>query len=112
MAIGLRDGVSVTTTSLAADDVGLENSAVGFGMMAFKPREQRGAKVETYLFVIVYRALDGLFRADNVRLSVGRVAFGMNALIPVVIRSGAKLALDISGPGILAWWLVKVSVNY
>jgi D-xylose transport system permease protein len=86
-------------------------AAVGLDM-AFEPREQSRAKVETYLFVIVYRALYPLLRADDLRLSVGRVAFGMNALIPVVIGSGAKLAIDISRPGILAWWLVEVSVNY
>ena len=81
-------------------------------MMEFEPREQSRAEVETYLFVIVYRAFDLLLRTDDLSLSVRRVAFGMNALIPVVIRIGAILALDQSRPGILAWWLVEVSVNY
>ncbi len=112
MAIGLRDGISVTATSLTADEVGLDNSTVGLGVPALEPREQGRAKVETYLFVIVYRALDRLLRADDLSLSVRHITFGMNALIPVVIGVGAKLAIDISRPGILAWWLVEVSVNY
>ena len=87
VAVCLRDRISVTATILAADRVGVENLTVGFGMMAFEPREQGRAKIETYLLVIVYRAFDFCCAPMICALSVGRVAFGMNALIPVVIGS-------------------------
>ncbi len=112
MAIGVRYGISMAAAFLGALPVSFENSLVSLRVMPFQPRQQCGAKVEADERVVVCRAFDRLLRAHDAREGIRSIAFGMNALIPVVIGIGAKLALDISRPGILAWWLVEVSVNY
>jgi len=40
------------------------------------------------------------------------VAFGMNAFVPIVVRRGAYFALDSTCPGIFAWRLIKMAMNY
>src|ERR687898_2698661 len=65
--------------------------------MALEPRQQRWTKVEAYVRIVV-----------NVR----SVALCVNAFIPVVVRRGSWLGVDRTSPGILARWLIKVSMNY
>src|SRR5688500_15858204 len=69
-------------------------------MMAFEPGEQRWSKVEADVGVVV----DGS--------SVGAITLRVNALVPIVERRGARLALDFTRPGILTRWLIKMTVNY
>jgi hypothetical protein len=65
--------------------------------MSLEPGEQRRSEVEADERIV-----------DN----VWRVTLGVNALVPIVKRRGARLEIDLAGPGILAWWLVKVAVDY
>ena len=79
--------------------VSRKNVLVSFRMRAFKPRKQRWPKVETDLRVVV---------RDRIR----RVTLVVNAFVPIVVRRGAYLALDSTCPGIFAWRLIKMAVNY
>ena len=80
-------------------------------MMRLEPRKQRGPEIETDAGVVVRRAFDGMFCPNDVGEGVRSVALVVNALVPVVIRMRAGLSIYDAGPGILARWLIKVSVN-
>jgi hypothetical protein len=76
---------------------------------AFEPREQRGAKIEADLCVVVDYAVG--VRSIDLDESVWAVALGMNSFVSVVEWMGARFALDVPGPGILARRLIEVAVN-
>ena len=65
--------------------------------MTLEPRQQCWTEVKT---------------DERVVDDVWRVTLGVNALVPIVKRRGARLRIDFAGPWILAWWLIKMAVDY
>ncbi len=97
--------------ALAAHPVGLEHRAVGLGLVPGQPRQQSGSEVEADGCVVVHDADDAAVRVEYPGVGVGRIAFGRDALVPVVVRVGRVLELDRLQPGVLARRLVEVAVN-
>ena len=78
-------------------------------MMLLQPGKKRWSKIKTDLRVVIY---DLLFTGDNdPRLAIRLVTLGVDAFVPIVKRQRARFRIDYSGPGILAWRLIEVSVN-
>ena len=111
MAISLRNRITMSVSLACAVLVGLNNPTVSFRMMRFQPGKQRRPKVEVDVRIVIARLLDPIVLPNDVRKSIGSVAFIVDALVPIMIRIRARLTLNLTGPGVLARWLIKVSVN-
>jgi hypothetical protein len=105
MTESLRDRVSVTGSIRRAFTVRLNDTLIRLGMVLFHPRQQRRAKVETDLCVII----DDVFADDGG--SVVCVAFSVNAFVPVVIRRGANFLPDLTSPWVFARRLIEMAVE-
>jgi hypothetical protein len=110
VVVALRDGVAVAAARGRALAVGGEDARVGLRVAAFEPREQRRAEVEAEVRVVVDDALDAAVGVDDAGVAVRAVALGVDALVPVVEGTRARLALDEARPGVLARRLVEVTV--
>src|ERR1041385_5747268 len=66
-------------------------------MMAFEPRQQGRAKVEADV-----RIVDDIWS----------VTLGVNALVPIMARRGARFRLNLTRPGVLTRRLIKMAMNY
>src|SRR5947209_1129497 len=111
MPVCLRNRVAMAMVLQHAFAIGFDDSRVSICVMLLKPTQQSGAKIETDVRVVIN---DSIFAGHNVGEMYGGVsgvAFGMNALVPIVKRSGAGLFFDDSSPRIFAWRLVEVAVN-
>src|SRR6185503_2258798 len=97
VTVGLGDGVAVTTARQDAVSICDQDFLVRVAVVSFEPREQRWAEVE-----VDERVID----------DVWRVALGVDALIPIVKRRRTRLRIDFTGPWVLAWWLIKMAVDY
>src|SRR6185369_11031261 len=97
VTVRLCDRVAVTTACQGAVSIGDQDLLVRVAVMSLEPREQRRAEVE-----IDERVVD----------DVWRVTLGVDALVPIVKRRGTRLGIDFAGPWVLAWWLIKVAVDY
>jgi len=75
--------------------------------MCFEPGEQGRTEIETNVAVIV----DYFSLGSDMRKGVWPVTLTRNSLIPIVVGCGARLSIDLTRPGILAWWLIEVAVN-
>jgi|SRR6185503_2481690 len=106
MSVSLRECIAVTRPRSRTRFIGFENSQVGVGMVRLQPRQKRWTEVETNVSVVI----DSVFADERGR--VCGVAFGMNAFVPIVVRRGAYFALDSTCPGIFAWRLIKMAMNY
>src|SRR5215470_13959564 len=106
MTVGLGDRVPMASSPCRTLAIGNQDPLIRLGMVRLQPRQQCGPKVEAYIQIVVD------FGRSQSGKSIGSIAFGVNSLIPVVKRRSTRLRLDFTGPGILAWWLVKMPVNY
>src|SRR6185437_5991272 len=97
MTVCLRDRVAVSTARRGALAIGIQNFLVSVAMMTLEPRQQGRAEVKTDERII-----------DDVRC----VTLGVNALVPIVKWRCARLRVDSSRPWVLAWWLIKMAVDY
>jgi len=96
---------------LLALAIGIEDGLIGVGRAIGHPGQERGANVEADSRVIVDNSSDAVVRTQNARRRVGRVTLGGDALVPVVIGVRGVLHLDDFEPGVLARWLIKMTVN-
>jgi len=60
---------------------------------------------------VVYDYFPARTRMSDPHAGIWLVTLGMNALVPVVKRRGARFNLDDSSPGILARWLIEMAVD-
>jgi hypothetical protein len=79
--------------------------------VSFHPRQQRGAKVEADLRIVVDYIYDAFIRSQDTRNRVRAITLCGDSFVPVMIRISRILKLDFFKPGILARWLIKVTVN-
>ena len=112
MTVSLRDCVSMSGMLKRALAIGSENSRVSVRVICFEPTQQRGTKVETKVRVVVDGALFAVRRINYTSEGVGPIALGMNPLVPIMERGGARVGFDNSGPRIFTWRLIEVAVNY
>src|SRR6266550_1371785 len=112
MSVGLRNRIPMPAALFQALFISRDNSLVRLGMFAFEPGKQSWTKIEANVRVIINCSLDYTFAVDDVCKCVWTIAFVMNAFVPIMIRRGAVLPFDLTGPGILAWRLIEVPVNY
>ena len=108
VVIGRGDRIALTEP-FDAEPVAMEHRPVCLGRIALEPREQRRAGVEAQEVVGV--------DAGRVRLGADRnrgergITLPRDARVPVVIRRGRRLAIDLPRPGVLARRLVEVCVH-
>ena len=91
--------------------VALAHSSHDLVVVAREPARQGGAKVEGHPCVIVDDGRDMLLGTENAGISIGAIAFGMNAGIPVQEWRGRRLAWYLVGPGVFPGRLVEVPVD-
>src|SRR5207244_7980027 len=77
----------------------------------FEPREQGGADVEADAVVVVGDLRDALVAVEDARGPVWRVTLGGDPGVPVMVRPGGVLDLDLLEPGVFARGLVEVPVD-
>jgi hypothetical protein len=104
----LRHRVAVSQ-ACRARPIGCEDALVRLGVGLREPGEKRGPDIERDPLVVVDDSF-ALGRLE-VRQKVGPIGLGVHALVPVVERSGARLSLDATRPGILARRLIEVTVD-
>src|SRR5262249_54056683 len=111
MVVCLSQRRAVSREDLLALAVSRENGLIGLRYGVFKPGEQRRANVEADPGIVVDDLDDAALAVQDPGGGVGRVAFGGDPLVPVVIRIGRILQLDRLQPGILPRGLVEVAMN-
>src|SRR5216684_3298979 len=89
----------------------LEDARTGFRMCGFEPIQERGAKIETEVQVIVDDVIDSAAPIHDASESIRTIALGMNPFVPVVIWMRAVFAIDRTRPGVFARRLVEMGVN-
>ena len=101
----------MTAKGFAAAALAIEDHAVGAGRVFAEPTEEGRPEVEAHAGVVVDDAGDLVFDVDDAGGTVGGVALGADALVPVVVGSGRVLGFDGFQPGIFARGLVEVAMN-
>src|SRR2546423_14582567 len=86
--VGLGQRRAVAAEALAAFGIRRQDGGIGLGLLLLQPGEQRRAEVKADARVIVGNQPDGAFAIQNARRGVGGVAFGGDALVPVVVGRG------------------------
>ena len=102
---------TVARIARRARPVTLQNRLVHPRSLLLQPRKKRRAKVKADFLVIVDDPHDAVVRIQNSCRGVRRVAFSRHPLVPVVVGIGGILELHRFKPGVLPWWLVKMTVN-
>ncbi len=108
--VRLGECVAMPRAALRGEQVATPHRAIGDLAVALHPARQGGANVEVKQLVVVADPDD--VPVHDMGVSVGRVRLAQDALVPVVKRRGARLRSDEPGPGIFAWRLVEVAVDY
>jgi hypothetical protein len=111
MVVGLSQGRAVPVEELHALPVGVDDPPVGFRPVPLQPGEEGRAEIEAHAVVVVDDAADAPLAIENAGGGVRLVAFGGDALVPVVEGVSGILQLHILQPGVLAGGLVKVAMN-
>ncbi len=111
VVVNLRHRRPVAAEAKLAPPVRFEDMVIRALRVLFEPGEQRRTEVEADPRVVVDDADDLVFRVHDPRCPVRRIAFGGDALVPIVIRRSGILGLHRLQPGVLARRLVKMSVN-
>src|SRR5512132_2710554 len=110
MIIGLGYSIAMPVVPAGALGISGDDPRIGFRVVSFQQREEGWTKVKTDVGVVV----DELFPTSRIKDSngcIGLVAFGMNALVPIVKRLRARFRINYSRPGIFPRRLVEMSVN-
>ena len=111
MVVGHRDRVTVSEPR-RADPVRVQNGGVGLRRTRLQPLEERWPDVEAHRGVQVVPVLDAPVGTEHARARHRRVALAFDALVPVVKRRRARLAIHHAGPWVFARWLVEVAVHH
>ena len=111
MIVNLRQRRAVSTEALARLTVSVENRGVGLGGLRLHPREQRRPKVEAHPGVVVDDVNDAACFIEDAGRCVGRVALSRHPLVPIMVRVGRFLLLEVLEPGVLPRRLVEMTVN-
>src|SRR5215472_3135278 len=111
MVVALGDRAAMTGITAAALLVRFENGCVNAPARVLHPGKQRWAEIKTDVRIIVDQLDDPILRVQDSRSGIGRITFGGDAFVPVVIGIGRVLQLHSFQVRILAGWLVEVTVN-
>ncbi len=111
VVVDLRHRRAVAAVVPAAAPFAVENHPVGARRIFLEPAQERGAEVEADARVVVHDARDLVLDVLHARRSVGGIALGADAFVPVVIRSSRVLRLHRLQPGILPRRLIEMSMN-
>src|SRR4030043_512047 len=88
-----------------------KDGLIGFGGIILHPEQDRRTEVEAYTGIIVHQLGDSSFRIPDSRYGVGRVAFGGNPLVPVVVWERRILDLNGLQPGAFSGRLIKMPMD-
>ena len=111
VVVRLRHRGSVAGEARTTGCVCRENVGIRVWRFPLQPRQKRRTEVEADSRVIVLDFHDAVGVVEDSRRRVRRVALGSDPLVPVVIRGRGILKLELLEPGVLARWLVEVSVD-
>ena len=111
VVVDLGDRRAVSRESSSTRVVGLDHGAVGRRVAVLQPAQQGRPEVEADPLVVADATGDASAVVEDRRGRVGRVALGRDPLVPVVVRVGRFLPLDLPRPGIVARRLVEVAVD-
>src|SRR4030042_1526522 len=89
----------MTGEFLQALPVSRYNCLIGVGCVLLHPEQDWRTEVKAYTGIIVHQLGDSSFRIPDSRHGVGRIAFGGNPLVPVVVRKRRILELNGLQPG-------------
>src|SRR3984885_379844 len=111
MVVALRNRGPVPGKLFAAAPVGIEDRLIDPGSLLLHPRQYCGPEVKAHFCVVVEHFENAILGVENSRGCVGSVAFGCYAFVPVVVGIGGILQFNCLEIRILAWRLIKMSVD-
>ena len=111
VAVGLGQGRAVAVETLHGEPVRVHDGLVEPRMVPVQPGQQRWAEIEADLGVVVDDIDDIPVAVQDARAGIGAVAFGGDALVPVMVGVGRILDLDLLEPGVLPGRLVEMAVD-
>ena len=111
MSIGLSNSVAMSTAFQGTFAIRLNDARVCVRVITFKPTQKRRSEIETEVRVIIDDSLFNGRRTHDAHESVWPVALRMNPLIPIMERRGTGFSINNPGPGILARWLIEMTVD-
>ena len=107
--VSMRYSVTVSVVPAGALHVGGDDALVSFLVMLLQPGKECRTKIKTYMRVVIDDLLCAPY--NNPGRTIGFVALGINAFVPIVKRLRTWFRIDNSRPRILTRRLIKVSVN-
>src|SRR3989338_8013195 len=111
MIIRLGQRRTVAGKSLLANFVGFQDECIRFGVKLFHPRQKRRAEVKTYLGIIIDDIDNVLAGIKNAGSGIGGITLGADPLVPIAIRLGGILELNVFKPGIFSRRLIEMTVD-
>ena len=109
--VGLGDSRTMAGEAGLALGIGVEDGLIDGGRIVLKPGEEGRAEVKADACIVVDDLGDAIVAVEHAGKGVGRVAFGGDPFVPIMIRIGGVLKFDCLEPGILSRWLVKMTVD-
>jgi hypothetical protein len=109
--IGLGDGGTMTGEAGLALEIGIEDRLVDIRGIILKPGEEGGAEVKADAGIVIDDISDAIVTVQQAGEGIGRVAFGGDAFVPVVIRVGGVLELDGFEPCVFPGRLVEMAMD-
>ena len=98
--------------SCSASPIGSQDRGVGGRCLTLHPLQKRGSEVERDPLQRVQEPSYPSIGAEKAGRDHRAVALAFDPLIPVVIGASRRLGFHHVEERVLAWWLVKVAVNY
>ena len=110
MVIRLGQGVAVAQP-LQAAAVRVQDPPVGCRGLGLQPAHEGGAEIEADMLVIIDDVQNAALVVENAGATVGRIAFGVDALVPIVVRMSAALHFDLLDPGVFPGRLIEMAMD-
>ncbi len=111
MVVRHRHGVAVPVESAAARLVGLYDGGVGGRSLALEPAQECGPEVEAQPLESVDDPPDVTLGVQDAAGHDRPVALALDAVVPIVVRAGRRLARHLLQPRILTGRLIEMPVD-
>src|SRR5207247_9561072 len=110
-AMSLSNGVPKSSSFQCSFAIRVNDARVCVRVITIEPTPKRRSEIETEVRVVIDDSLFNDRRTRDAHESVWPVALRMNPLIPIMERRGTGFSINNPGPGILARWLIEMTVD-
>ncbi|VVB72420.1 Uncharacterised protein [uncultured archaeon] len=111
VVVGLGHGWSMAGEPVCSPSASLYNGLKRFRLFRLHPGEKGGAQIVADFFIVIDNIDDLSIRTEYARRGIGGVALRSHPNIPVVVRIGRILKLNLLQPRVFPWRLIKMAVD-